>query len=213
MGSLRVVRRSRTLFRVSVAALLLLLTAHYLLFGLPSALTDALPEVSSRSFGLHGWSSGPRDDPLALQDNPGGAGYLVYGLFHSGDYTNRKMQLLEGLAMAAVSNRTLIVPWMCDDEPATYLYDAAAMHSAVGIIEDTSPWLRWDNPHQHGIRLTHFCGSEGIQLKLPHGFVSRDDRYAVKGDWRGVNWRLVNSVNVSADESLRRRDARGASSE
>ena len=148
-------------------------------------------------------------NPPALQDNPGGAGYIVYGTFSSGDYSNRRFQLLEALAMAAISNRTLVVPWMCHDTPITYLYNAAKLHSAIGILEDTTPYLSGDTPFEHSIQLTHICGKEGIQLILPHGYASRKDKYGVKGIWRGVHWRTLESASLAADESLLPRDAQG----
>jgi hypothetical protein len=121
-----------------------------------------------------------------------GPGYLLYGSFASGDYTNRKIQLIEALAMAAMSGRKLLLPWMCDREPVTYLYDSGAFAEDVGVVEDTAGWQNGDDLRQWGVKLSHICGTEAVQLVLPHGFAARSEQAAIKGgSWRGVSWRVV----------------------
>lgn len=206
MGVLRHAKCGRNAFRIAATLAILGIAVSVwstIIFG------DFFPQLSGAAMYSMSARQGSRD-PLALQENPGGGGYLVYGIFDTGDYTNKKIQLIEALAMASMANRTLVVPWLCQSEPSTYLFDAATMHSAVGIIEDTAPWQRNDNPHEHGVLLRHLCGEEGIQLKLPHGFATRQERFGVKHDgWRGVNWRTVESEKIAVDERLLPRGAWG----
>ncbi len=125
---------------------------------------------------------------------------MLYGSFASGDYTNRKMQLVEALALAAMSGRKLLIPWMCDREPVTYLYDAAALDADVGVVEDTGPWQNGDDRAQWPVRLNHMCGDNGVQVALPHGFAARGEDYAIKGSsWRGVNWKRVDVRRSNGD--------------
>lgn len=142
----------------------------------------------------------PQPSPLTA----GHAGYLVYGAFSASGYTNRKIQLMEAMAMALASNRTLLVPWLCEQEPVTYLFDAARLRERVGVIEDTTIWRHPSEKFEPDVQLDHICGPEGVQVLLPSSFDSRPPQLEVKGNFRGVRWTGVKSQALTVAGSSSR---------
>jgi hypothetical protein len=82
---------------------------------------------------------------------PGPNGYLIINEFDFYRFTNNKIQLIEALAMAEATQRTLVAPrfFKCREQSLTQLFDADMLASHVDFIEDPD-WT---------LSLANMCGS------------------------------------------------------
>ena len=100
----------------------------------------------------------PQSPVLPVQPSVGK--YLLYGSFGNG-YSNRRIQLLEAMSLAIMANRTLLVPWLCDAEPVSYLFDGPTLNTELGLVEDLAPWQERHSEAEPTVRLDHLCGADG----------------------------------------------------